>query len=382
MRNCVLCLPLTLPSEVRLGLVLTPFVVSMVSKLTGLASVCCLNLTGMRYKGLKNADISWRSEQFRRLMERLDMPMERYWADSEKNHVARLQDYCDSLVVSGQLQSQVTSRLICKCGAVEIIDGAVNPVLLKNHKVIQQRGNQLFCKLCNTTFDTVHGPSLLLESRFAGGVIKVYPAFYHKEIETLEDDYNQPLLVSRQVKGDVNVLLFGRKWKLDTDFCWSFLFSSLIEEGFRPAVVVVSNRSLKPLVWSLGTSRKLTNLLQGISVIVTPYMQPQGESDSARWIVKELIDRYGSPTVRLLLGSALKWGQKEVTLNSSAIFWGLKALARDSVAISCTSKVHSVPEALELMEGSYVDQLIANLRKTNTVQLSPYGNLLLGKASL
>ena len=379
MRNCVLCLPLTLPAQVRLGLTLTPFVVSMVSKLTGLASVCCLNPTGMRYKGLRNADISQRSEQFRRLMERLGTPMERYWADSEKNHIVHLQDYCDSLVGSGQLQSRVATKLICKCGAVEIIENAVNPALLKNHKVIRQRDNQLSCKLCGATLETIKESSLLLESQFADSAVKVYPAFYHKEIKTLENDYDQPLLVSRQMKGGVSVSLFGRKWQLDTDFCWSFLFSSLIEEGYRPTVVVVSNRSLKPLVWSLGISRKLTDLLQNVSVIVTPYMQSQGESDSARWIVRELIERYGSSPVRLMLGSALKWDQKEVTLDSSAIFWGLKALARDSVAVPGTDKAYSVPEALELMEGGYVDQLVTDLRKANYVQLSTYGNLLLRK---
>lgn len=383
MRDCVLCLPLTLSSETRLGLVLTPFVVSMVSRLMGCSSVGCMNLTGMRYKDLEVSEVSRRLEQFQRLMGRLGTPIDRYWNDNNSNHVARLQSYCETLVSAGKLQSGITPRLICNCGAVEILENSIDPELMVNHKVIQQRSGHLFCKLCDYKLETIQGPSLLLESQFGSSEFAVYPKFYEKELWAMQKEFIQPILVSRQKKSGVSVSLFGSDWQLDTDFCWSFLFCSLIEDGLKPKAVVVSNRSLKPFVWSLGISRKLSESLKDTALIVTPFIRFPTGSESTNWTVSQLIDRYGSPVVRLLLGSMLRWSQKEVTLNSSTVFWGLRALERGPTAMSSSfdAELPSLQEALNMMDGGRVDQLVAELRKSGNVQMSRYWDLLIGKGA-
>ncbi|MFY9493180.1 MAG: hypothetical protein WAP55_01765, partial [Minisyncoccia bacterium] len=181
-------------------------------------------------------------------------------------------------------------------------------------------------------------------------------------------------------KGDYRVSLFGQTWQLDTDFCWSLLFCSLIEDNFHPSAVVVSNRSLKPLVWSLGISHKLSDSLQDITAIVTPFVQfesgkPQSPSVDT---LQKLIDRYGRLPIRLMMASGLKWNQKEVVISSSMLFWTLKALSRESIAIPNTSKApSSLSEVIQMMDGSFVERLITDLRRENRVLLSQYQNLLL-----
>src|SRR3989344_1218542 len=383
MKNCVICLPLTIPSEVKAGLALTPFVVSMASRLMGVASVCCVNLTGLRYEGLEANEIAHHLESFEKLLSRLGTPIDHYWIDSDAKHIARLQRYCEKLAALGELQSRQTATLICQCGAVEIVAEALHTDWSMDHKVLRWERGLVFCMLCNRPLEAKHENCLMLESHFAdGGTLTTFPSFYAKEVEALRREFSQPLLVSRQKKGDYYVSLFGKIWRLDADFCWSFLFCSLIEDGFRPSAVVASNRSLKPLVWSLGISRKLSDSLQNVAVIVMPFLgfesgKPQSPSVN---VLQEFIERYGQSPIRLLMASGLKWDQKEVVVSSSTIFWALKALSRESTAVPDTSKVSfPLSEALQMMDGNLVDRLVTDLRRENRVPLSRYQNLLLGR---
>ncbi|MFY9493539.1 MAG: hypothetical protein WAP55_03635 [Minisyncoccia bacterium] len=380
MKDCVICLPLTIPSEVKTGLVLTPFVVSMLSRLTEAISICCVNLTGLRYEELETNEVTQRFESFRKLLDRLGIPIDYFWVDSDTNHIDRLQRYCERLAVAGELQSRQTLTLICQCGAVEVVPEALHADWLMDHKVLRLEKGLAFCTLCNTPLETKKEHCLMLKSSFAGGTLTTFPLFYTKEVEELRRRFNQPLLISRQKKGDYRVSLFGQTWQLDTDFCWSLLFCSLIEDGFRPSAVVVSNRSLKPLVWSLGISHKLSGSLQDITAVVTPFVQFESDKPHSPSVdtLQKLIDRYGRLPIRLIMANGLKWNQKEVVVNSSVLFWTLKALSRESIAIPNTSKVlSSLSEVLQMMDGILAEQLIADLRKENRVLLSQYQNLLL-----
>lgn len=380
MRNCVICLPLTIPSEVKTGLALTPFVVSMLSRLTGATSICCVNLTGLRYEGLEADEATQRFDDFQKLLGRLGISIDHFWVDSDTNHINRLQRYCEKLAAAGELHSRQTLTLVCQCGAVEVVPEALHTDWLMDHKVLQLEKGLAFCTLCNTPLETKQEPCLMLESRFAEGTLNTLPPFYTKEVEELRRKFNQPLLISRQKKGDYRVSLFGQMWQLDTDFCWSLLFCSLIEDGFRPSVVVVSNRSLKPLVWSLGISRKLSDSLQNITATVTPFVRFEGGKSRSPSIdtLQKLIDRYGRLPIRLMMASGLKWNQKDVVVSSSTLFWTLKALGREFIAVPNTYKAPSpLPEVLQMTEGSLVEQFITDLRKENRVLLSQYQNLLL-----
>lgn len=380
MKDCTVCLPLTIPLEVKAGFALTPLVVSMVSRLMGVMSVCCVNLSGLRYEGLKASKVAQRFKNFKRVLDRLGTPIGHYWVDNDANHVDRLQEYCEKLVISGELQSRQTSTLICQCGAVEVVAEALHADWLMDYKVLRWEHDRAFCTLCKTPLETKHEPCLMLESHFTKGSLATFPSFYAKEVEALRGEFSQPLLISRQKKGDYRVSLLGKTWRLDADFCWSLLFCSLIEDGFRPSAIVVSNRSLKPLVWSLGISRKLSDSLQDMTVIVTPFVRFEGGKSQSSSVntLEQLIDRYGRLPIRLLMASGLKWSQKEVMVSSDRIFWTLKALARESVVVPDTSKaVPSLSEIMQLMDGSIVERLITDLRKENRVPLSRYQNLLL-----
>lgn len=384
MKDCIICLPLTIPSEVKTGLVLTPFVVSMLSRLMGATSICCVNLTGLRYEGLEANEVTQRFESFQKLLGRLGIPIDHFWVDSDTNHIDHLQRYCEKLVVDGELQSRQTLTLICQCGAVEVVPEALHADWLMDHKVLRLEKGLAFCALCNTPLETKQEPCLMLESRFAEGTLTTLPSFYTKEVEELRRKFNQPLLISRQKKGDYRVSLFGQMWQLDTDFCWSLLFCSLIEDGFHPSAVVVSNRSLKPLVWSLGISRKLFDSLQDTTAIVTPFVRfesgkPQSPSVDT---LQKLIDRYGRLPIRLMMASGLRWDQKEVVVSSGTIFWTLKALSRESIAVPNTSKAPlPLSEVLQMMDGNLVERLITDFRRENRVLLSRYQNLLLERRS-
>lgn len=380
MKNSVLCLPLTIPSEVKVGLAITPFVVSMISKLTGITSVCCVNLTGLRYENLDTNETTQRFENFQKLLARLGASIDHYWTDNNINHIDRLQTYCEKLVATGELYSRQILTLVCQCGAVEVASEALHADWLMDHKVLRWEKGRAFCSLCNTPLEDKHEHCLMLESHFAEGTLAILPSFYTKEVEKLRKKFTQPLLISRQKKGDYRVSLFGQMWQLDTDFCWSLLFCSLIEDGFRPSVVVISNRSLKQLIWSFGISRKLSNILQELSVIVTPFIRFENNRPQLSNVntLQNLIDSYGQLPVRLLMASGLKWNQKEVVVNLNTIFWALKALSRDSFAVPTANKTPiSLSKALQMMNGNTVEQLITNLRRENYVPLSRYQSLLL-----
>lgn len=382
MRDCIICLPLTIPSEVKIGLVMAPFIVSMLSRLTGAASVCCVSLTGLRYEGVGSDEIAHCFESFRKLLCRMGIPIDHFWADSDTGHIDRLQGYCEKLVAIGALQHRQTQTLICQCGAVEILPEALHADWSRNHKVLRLEESGVFCMLCNTPLETRQGHCLMLESRFAEETLSVLPSFYAREIGELRKKFHQPLLISRQKKNGRRVSLFGQMWRLDTDFCWSLLFCSLLEDGFRPSAVVVSSRSLKPLVWSLGISRNLSGNLRDTAIIVTPFVRFESgkPSSSGATILRKLVDRYGRLPIRLMMASGLKWDQKEVVVSSSALFWALKSLGRESVVTipADTNKVAlPLSKALQMMKGNLAERLITDLRKKKRVSLSQYQHLLL-----
>lgn len=380
MKKCILCLPLTILSEIKAGFVLTPFVVSMLSRLTSVSSVCCINLTGLRYEGLETYEIYRRFESFQKLLGRLGILIDYYWVDNNTNHINRLQGYCENLVATGKLQSRQVSTLVCQCGAVEVVSEALHEDWLMDYKVLRWEKGCVFCTLCNMSLETKTEHCLMLESCFEEGALAIFPSFYTNEVKELYRKFTQPLLISRQKKGGHLVSLFGKKWQLDTDFCWSLLFCSLIEDGFNPLAVVVSNRSLKPIVWSLGISRKLYDSSQNIVAIITPFVRFDS-SNKPRQLgastLQQLIDRYGRLPIRLLLARGLKWNHKEAIVNSDTIFWALKALSCEYTTILNNSKTAlSLSEALHIMDGSFVEQLIIGLRRKDIIKSSQYQDLI------
>jgi len=176
----IVCLPITIPSGVKLGLAITPFTVSAIAKLTGLAPVCCINLTGLRYEGLGVRDVSHRFEQFKKLLIRLGLPIAHYWADNDRHHISMLKKYCKTLATAGILQMRTAITLTRECGAVEVVEAAINSDWSMDCKVMYSRGNATFCKLCNTPLRAKCRDCLFLETGFSGNPLVAVPDFYQK----------------------------------------------------------------------------------------------------------------------------------------------------------------------------------------------------------
>ncbi len=381
MKPTIICLPITIPVDVKPGLALTPFTVWIMSKLLALSSVCSINLTGMKYAGMGSNEVMERFTTFKRMMDRLGMRFDSYWLDNEQSHVKSLQGYCDELAGSRCLRSEHLEMLVCDCGAVEILEDAVSSKWATERKLITEVDGQLQCRLCNSILRSDTSQVLVLDSGFDGNPITAFPTFYQKEVDSLQAEYNQLVLVSRKRKLGNIVRLFGREWTLDTDFCWSFLFHSLQKAGFDPEIVIISNRSIKPLVLSYGISRKADAIIKPISAIVTPFATIKGglASTSNQITISSLVDRYGATPVRFLLGDCLKWEQKDLAVDSSVIFWTMKALEKTAGYTETAAKVVSIPEALSMSDGNSIASLITGMRRSEKVSLTPYQKLLLGK---
>ncbi|MDE1941069.1 MAG: hypothetical protein KGI66_03040 [Patescibacteria group bacterium] len=381
MKPAIICLPITIPADVKPGLALTPFTVWTVSKLLALSSVCSINLTGMKYAGMGSNEVTGRFTTFKKIMDRLGMRFDSYWLDNEQSHVKSLQGYCDELASSHCLRSEHLEILSCDCGAVEILKDAVSSKWATERKLIKDVDGQLQCRLCHSILKSDASQVLVLNSGFNGNPITAFPTFYQKEVDSLQAEYNQPVLVSRKRKLGNKVWLFGREWTLDTDFCWSFLFRSLQKAGFDSEVVVISNRSIKPLVLSYGISRKTGANIKPISAIVTPFATIKGglASTSHQITIPSLVDRYGATPVRFLLGDCLKWEQKDLVVDSSIIFWTMKALEKAADYTETAAKVVSIREALSMSDGNSIASFITGMRRSEKVSLTPYQKLLLGK---
>lgn len=378
MKPTIMCLPITIPANVKPGLVLTPFTVWIMSKLMTLSSVCAINLTGMKYADMQKSEVTDRYCTFRKIMERLGIKFDTYWLDNDPLHLVSLQDYCNGLSSEHCLRQEKLEVLACACGAVEVLKDAVTAKWATERKLIREIGGQLHCKLCGSPLKSESNDVLVLDSGFVGNPITAFPTFYQKEIDALQTDYNQLVLVSRKRKTGHKVRLFDRDWMLDTDFCWSFLFTSLRKARFNPEVVVISNRSIKPLVLSYGISKKADGGMKPISAIVTPFAQIRS-STTANTSISSLIDRYGGTPVRFLLGDCLKWEQKDLIVDSSLIFWTMKALekARDYEETETTAV--PISEALSMTDGNTIASLIAGMRRSEKIALTPYQKLLVGK---
>ncbi len=381
MKPAILCLPITIPTDIKPGLVLTPFTVWMMSKLLALPSVCSINLTGMKYANLGTNETENRYHMFKRTMDRIGIRFDSYWLDNEPAHVASMQEYCDGLSNDDCLKSENLEVLACKCGAVEILKNAIVSKWATERKLIRETGGRLHCKLCGLPLQSELDQVLVLDSGFNGNPITAFPTFYQKEVDSLQAEYNQPVLVSRKRKLGNKVRLFGREWTLDTDFCWSFLFRSLQKSGFDPKVVAISNRSIKPLVLSYGISRKTKADIKPISAVVTPFAQIKGSltSTSHQITVSPLVDRYGATPIRFLLGDCLKWEQKDLVVDSSIIFWAMKGLEKAADYTETAAKVVSIPEALSMSDGNSIAPFITGMRRSEKIALTPYQQLLLGK---
>lgn len=381
MKPAIICLPITIPADIKPGLALTPFTVWIMSKLLALSSVCSINLTGMKYAGMGSNEVMGRFTTFKRMMDRLGMRFNSYWLDNEQSHVKSLQGYCDKLASSHCLRSEHLEMLACDCGAVEILKDAVSSKWATERKLIKEVDGQLQCRLCNSILKSDASKVLVLDSGFDGNPITAFPTFYQKEVDSLQAEYNQPVLVSRKRKLGNKVRLFGCEWTLDTDFCWSFLFHSLQRAGFDPEVVVISNRSIKPLVLSYGISRKADASIKPISAVVTPFVAIKGglASTSHQITISSLVDRYGATPVRFLFGDCLKWEQKDLIVDSSIIFWTMKALEKTAGYTEIVAKAVSIPEALSMSGGNSIASLITGMRRSEKVSLTPYQKLLFGK---
>ena len=121
--------------------------------------------------------------------------------------------------------------------------------------------------------------------------------------------------------------------------------------------------------------------MKPISAVITPYARITGDLASAshQTMISPLVDRYGATPVRFLLGDCLKWEQKDLIVDSSVIFWTIKALEKTSGQTETAAKEISIPDALSMSDGNKIASFITGMRRSEKVALTQYQKLLIGK---
>lgn len=382
-KECIISLPITLQKHITTGLVVTPFVVSVLAKLTGLTSICCMNLVGMKYADLSKEKVGSRCRKFQHTLNMSGINIDDYWFDDDINYTSSVQEYCEELASKGLLQVKNTPTYICKCGAVELTLDELEGYMFEK-KVVSVKNKKASCSLCNSYLEEVCGDKLFIRfpSHKNDNLLETLPSAYSQEINELRKSLQNSILVSRRHRGKITINLFGNEWKLDTDFCWSFLFCSLLAKNKIVRAVVISNRSLKQVVWSWLISSNVCQLLVRPIIIVTPFVvfpKTQSQFGFSSNDFRNLLNRYGKLSALALIAGSIKWRHKNVSVNRGELFWILKSLEnlpQKFMYENIDLNPICLKDAVEEMDGNKICDFISQLRKEQICQMTKYQKFL------
>lgn len=361
----VFTLPITLPQRPKLGLAITPFVMSLMAAATGVESVLCLNKVGMRYQHLHNEDLEERQDTYLRLLSGTGAMPDHLWTDNGPEYIGYLEQCLRQLADRGFLKVNDGIVFGCACGRVEISEVALIRARF-DQKLLTYSHGVWSCKVCSSALTSKKSVGLYFYSQIPN--VSVYPNIYQVKVKAMREDLDHPWLVSRTARDGTQVKLKEQSWVLDTDFAWAFVHASLVDSNLIPTYSVVSNRNLKQMIWVAMISNALQGKFES-EIIVTPYINIKTSNqggDLQDW--EYLLHRYGKKPLRFLIAQGVRWSSSDLTLDSSALFWALKALQSVDYALDFQMQPPaSLADLLNQTNGARVQEIMAAFRKQQAI---------------
>lgn len=364
MERLIGTLPITPKKDAPVGFYLSPYLVDVLSMMTGSKGLVLINNLGLK------ANSSHGKQNLTSFQTNLNsltgLPS---LMDSEAPHLNSIPGYVDQCISHGMIVKESIDKTICDCGAVDIPSYVANELARTNRggKTYFVKDNSLYCSLCRTEATPKENCDVLSlqfsDIDLSDQGLKIFPAKYTKEFNnSILGIIKQKWLITRLRETGVNCDTEFGKYNLDIDFVWSLMNATLANINVPIANLVISHRSIMPASRFLVLSSSLDVNLD--RVIVLPFMHiRQGDNkvpfnDNIDW----LSGRYNTKIIRFLLALGFR-KNKEVTLNSTVLYWISHSSEDTKDKFKGDIEHRSLDSTLDFLFSGGTDKLISYLRK-------------------
>lgn len=350
----------------KLGLMLVPYIVDVLSKKMEISRVLALNVNGLK---LDTNNIGDHVSGYIFANSQLGITPDFVWRDDQQENVYWIRVFFHQLEAEGYIRKELREILRCPCGVVETLSSADN--ISDTRKLYDTVDGNARCRICKK--------SLIKE------IVNVYlfkiprvpinryisPEFTRREIHNMSERFSGlSLLISRTRDTAISLWTGKEHIYLDADFGWQMYLPILCRFGYQPVALIGSQKNLFGCYLAMVLSFLIDKTMPGL--IVPAYCKVNSSKDVYQ--LDSFAD-WGQSVTRLYLASHCTFQKKEVVFDTSSIRL-VSYVVRRMGLVSGPAKRLSLSEAVSACEGKNIRKALFEKRANRTIDESIFSNLL------
>ena len=227
------------------------------------------------------------------------------------DYIDRVKSIIVELYNAGEIQVKKELIAVCDCGRVEIAKTEIDRFhgIKRDMQLVQQKGDDLFCRVCQQklSFEQKNSLYLRIREEELNEKMLIHPDYLNLDMNHFRKSlHNGFLRISRERNTGVELLIDGIKFNLDIDMLWKFIPFCIDSSK----VVVVS--SVKHMFSLINYLSKI--LKKCVYFIGLPFIQTSDISDG---IMDFYRDENHRNSLKLLVDLGVGWSKKNIILQES-----------------------------------------------------------------
>lgn len=356
LKPAIVTIPITPREAPKIGLLLIPFVMDVISKKMGIYEVMSLSVSGSK---LLTGNTENHVQKYLQANRFLGINPSFIWRDDQKENIYWINIFFEQLQANGFITKSDQLLLRCSCRAVETLASAEN--YSSARKLYTTRNKITFCKICKKSIrqemDAVYLFRIPDHSQISTAITNwdILPEFTKLEITNLMKDFKGTKLLVSKTRPSAIPLWIGRDHIfLDVDFGWQLILPIIRRFGYDPKILVGSQKNLLGCFLIMLLSHLIDETSS--TLIVPGYCVSNKESDQ----ILNLFLNWEKAITRIFLACHCTFKKKDWAFNVSL----LKLIRRAMKELPTDGKSRelqlSLGEAINECEGMPLRKLLAS----------------------
>jgi hypothetical protein len=348
LRPAIVTIPITPRQMPKLGLMLIPFIMDVLSKKMGIDKVLALNIGGMKLRGNTEAHV----RGYLQANSALGIDPDHVWRDDQNENTYWVNTFFQQLMSDGYIIKDEQLLLRCPCRAVETLASAENSS--NTRKLYERTDDSLRCKVCNGAVISETDVVYLFQVPQVPVNWQIAPDFTRKEIVNLAKRFVGLRLLISRTRSSAVPLWTGKEYIfLNVDFCWQLFLPTVRRFGYQPIVFVGSQKNLFGCYISILLSYLIDKVIP--ELIVPGYCITKTEADK---VMLDSFPNWNKSITRTFLAGHCTFRKKELVFTPSIL--RLIECVTDQLKVEILrSKSLSLPEAMSECEAFIIRDLLA-----------------------
>jgi len=358
-------LPITPKYNSAFTTLISPFVACIASDFYNCPLVIANNLIGLRFSNNNPTEISsW----YKKSLKSIGIKNFYYWSELDQGYLGYVYENMNLWYEQGVIRNELRKVFCCPCGIVEILDEDF--LNYEKGKLYSLVNGSIVCNSCGGRVLPRCEEVLILNQKreLIFPVHNCFPGNFLSELKVIHNKLaKHNILVSRSKQKNSFFWASQKKFFIDTDFIWSLYLAYLSDKYSTNHILIsASSRVLAPLIRSVCLSYFLRPNLK-IDCIISPIVNITSSKNTKKININDFINLGTATELRFFLESGLHWKSKEVSLDTSVLYW-IKHSIKPEINYLKKEVINKDSFILkDIHNGSSTRNLLAKLRKKRSM---------------